>query len=311
MVAAINAFADVSDSVLAVDGTTFYSVRSRFSGYTLGRFTVSCDSTADLPTDTANIAANSVGMWADSVAALIEAEGDLTDSVTAHDSATYVLVTSLFSSETFGGRFTVKQTGTGDNNGQDTASHAGLATLALISDSLVSALTDSTTLATFLDVVDDDTGFTVTSFSAGWAFLAFLADSATDTVHTQLNVTSRSVATGSFDIGRVIFNDWHGTSLDGQFILKASDSTGIGVGLSDSGYLWLSHKTTYGDSSLADSAFAASLPCTLSVSIADAEGNNVVFGDKLTLSWRISDTASDTTSWPISFDIDYDYTLKD
>lgn len=316
LVDSINNTTNLKDSVLAVDGTTFFSIRSKFATYSLARFTVGADSTWDQPGDTATISANSVAMFCDSVAALIEAEGDLTDSVTAHDSGTYVLVTSLFGGDTFGGRFTVKQTGTADNNGQDTASHATLATIAMVCDSLVSALTDS--IATYVTVVDDDTGFTATAVNEGWAFLVYLGDTATDTVHTQLNVTSYSTFQDTIDIGRTIFDSWHATSIDGRFILSAAADVGdvdtdtiLGIGKADSGYLILCYSTNWGALSVAAADTSATLPCTLAVSVADAEGNNVVFKNEVVLIWRVADTASDTTGMTIDFDIDFDYTLKD
>jgi len=312
MVLAINAKVNLTDSVLAVDGTTFYSVRSMFSGYSLARFTVTCDSTADLPADTANIAANSVAMFCDSVAQLINDEAVLTDTVTAHDSATYVLVFSNFSHNNLGGRWTIKQTGTADNNGQDTATGGRIATILMVIDSMVAAINGTVTLTDTVTAANDgDTVYTLTTDMKGWATYVNVGDTAQDTTLITANATSNSVGTGTIDIGRTIWSDGHATSIRGRFILEASDSTGLGIGLSDSGYIWLNYLTTYGDSTLVDSAFRAALPCTLSVSVADAIGNNVVFGDKLTLSWRVSDTSSDTSALTIPFDITYDYTLKD
>lgn len=123
--------------------------------------------------------------------------------------------------------------------------------------------------------------------------------------------TSPSSLQDTIDFGRVIFRDWHATSLDAEFTLNASATTTGGVGLTDSGYLWLYHKTARGDYVLADSAFTDSLPVTLTVLIPDAIGNNTVFRDKFALVWRVWDTTSSAAVSVVPYDIDFDYTLKD
>lgn len=304
MAAAIEALADLTDSVTGADGTTNYTVTSLFAELNVANFTLGTD-TACTATITAN---NSVAMYCDSIAALIEAEANLTDTVTAHDSGTYVLVSALWSHNNLGGRFTVKQT-----SNQDTATGGRIATVLMVIDSMVAAINGTATLVDSVTAANDgDTVYTVTSWSGGWGTYIGIGDTAQDTALITANATSNSILQDTLEnIGRTIFSDWHATSIDGRFVLGASDSTGLGIGLSDSGYLWLYYVTTRGEYSLADSAFRAALPCTLSVEVADAEGNNVVFADNLALVWRVSDTASDTTRLTIPFDITYDYTLKD
>lgn len=233
----------------------------------------------------------------------------MSDSVLAQDSVSYIKLVSKFGQQRLEGSARwILVLGDSLTEG-DSVPTLTIAAICDTMSSLINAngvLTDSLTAAN-----DGDSVYTVTGDRPGWDIYTATGDTAQDTSLVVAAVTSNSVATGSFDLGRVIYADWHGTSIKGRFILKPSDSTGLGVGLSDSGYLRLYHEATYGDSTLAATDSAASLPCTLSVSIADAAGNNVVFYDKLTLSWRITDTASDTSSWPITYEIDYDYTLKE
>ena len=91
-----------------------------------------------------------------------------------------------------------------------------------------------------------------------------------------------------------------------RIILKPSATTAHGMGLSDSGYLWL--YTVFADEyHLLGCDTQAALPCTLRLPYAGPPADSL-FKEKLALEYRIVDTLSDF-SQRAEYDIDINYIL--
>jgi hypothetical protein len=311
LVDSINAVAGMTDSVLAEDSTANGNIK------VIGKFaTDNLEGGArwQLRVTGSEIAIGdstitTVAMWADSIAALIEAETNLTDSVTAHDSATYVLITSLFSSDTYGGRWTLKSSA----GNQDTASHASITTIAMVVDSMVATANGVDSIAAHYTAANDgDTVWTITALKKGLNFTLDIADTSQDSSTIQDTVTSRSGNTDTIKhIVGLHRRDLHAGGLYMTVILKPSADTGDGgIGKDDSAVIWVytvfDDQSTTGQYFLLDSSVSEGLPDTLRISIPrDSAGVDTLFKDWLAIVYRLDDSTTDTTFWP-SYDVQID-----
>lgn len=236
----------------------------------------------------------------DSLVSKINQATNLKDSVVAAsvDDTTFS-ITSKFGQETFTDRWTTKV-----NSVLDTATYT-ITTPAMVCDSMAAYINAGQGLVTAAN--SGDTIISLTANTAGLAYTIAAGDTSIDTSLGTANTNSWSSNQDTLLFQRV---DWGARSLSSRFIIGASADTMNGVGKSDSGYLWLYHVWNDIDYVLAGSTAVATVPCTLSVNIADAAGNDTVFKEKLALVYRIADTCS-TKDTTITYTIDEDYLLKD
>lgn len=235
---------------------------------------------------------------------------DLEDSVVAHDSVTYVKVISLFSEVTFGGRWELQfdVTSTGD---LDTAST--ITTPEMAGDSLAAALNAAApTIYNAVPPLVTDS-FYIIARDAGKPFTLIFGDTVTDNGDTatfQVNVTSWSSKTDTIESLLSLVGRRYEPSLYPEIIkltLKASSTTDAGIGLSDSGYLWL--YTVFDDEyHLLAADTADSLPFTLRQPYTGSEADSL-FKPKLALVWRIADTSTSEVVGSIRYDLDLTYLL--
>jgi hypothetical protein len=249
---------------------------------------------------------------------MINLKAVLTDSVTAEDSVTYIKLVSNFSGGQFAGRWSMIMVVAGGTGTLDSAAHASQATVAMICDTMVAKINADAGLDSFMTAADATTSYTVTSDDAGVLFFgasfggtgaSLTADSLQDTTHTQANVTSQSSYQDTIDLISLIYDDFDMAGYQLVAILDSSTTVAQGLGLSDSGYLWLytTRRIGYGSDSvemfLLDSAVANSLPLRLECKVgADTTGGGVdpdtLFKERFQLVYRVTDTASDTVMNP-------------
>jgi len=179
--------------------------------------------------------------------------------------------------------------------------------VAMVCDSMAAAVNLSA-CSTYVTAYDSTTFWIAVSDDPGLAFDVFLADTASDTTTTQANVTSKSTSSDTLGLCPLFAGDGgHVNAMYGRFILQASHKTAQGVGLSDSGFLYLF--TEFANEYLElDSDSSSGLPCTLRVELPSAAGTDTLFKEHLYVAYRITDTASDTT-YTIPYEIDVDYLL--
>lgn len=255
----------------------------------------------------------------DSLVAQLNAVVGLTDSIDFQDSVTYIKVVSLFGQRKFTARWKCEFGITGGAGTIDTASHASLITMPMVVDSLVAAINADAGLDSFMTAANSgDTGYTITSDDKGVLFYATTvnhADTGGTLAATQANITSLSFVTDTFKLQQTVYYDRASLkSMYAVFILNASLDSLQGVGLSDSGYLWLYSAFSTNNSTieylLLDSALNNSLPCTLRYSLSsDSAFSDTIIREALYLGYRISDTASDTNLYNPSYNLNLDYNL--
>lgn len=292
------------DSVRAEDSTTYYVIRMALANHTSDHPTsIVVDTAQDTTTSTAAVTLANV---VDTLAKLIEAETNLTDSVAAEDSSTYVKINSLFGSETFGGRWDMVIT----DSSLDTASHASANTVAMTTDSMVAAVNGLDSAHYFTAANSGDTAYTVTSDDPGLTFWLAAKDTAQDTATSQGNTITVSAITDTFSLAE--FNvglcdeTFRATGVVGWIILHPCADTNQGFGDSDSAKIWL-YSIEKVDSNLVytvlDEDSCNSLPCSCRVDVIDAAANDSLFHHSMGIGYRIMDTLTDTI-------IDADYRLS-
>jgi len=295
-VAAINALAFIlPDSVRAEDSTTYFVIRPAVAMHSCNIPTsIAIDSSLDTTTSTAAVTLANV---CDTLAKLIEAETNLTDSVSATDSSTYVKITSLFGSETFGGRWSLVMT----DSSLDSASHASANTVAMTTDSMVAAINGLDSAKYFTAVNSGDTAYIVTADDIGLTFWLAAKDTAQDTSTTQGNVTSVSSVTDTFTLAEfgpsLLAQDFRGMGVQGWIILNPCADTNQGFGGSDSAKIWL-FTVEKADSNLIwtilEQDSCNSLPCSCRVDLPVAAANDTIFDRNLGIGYHIMDTLTDT-----------------
>lgn len=311
LVDSINAVGGISDSVVAHDSTANAAIKiiSKFAQVNFtgdARWTIELTGAEIAKGDSV---ITTVGMWCDSIAAFIEAETNLTDSVTGHDSATYVLITSLQGSDQYGGRWTLKSS-TGD---QDTASHASANTVAMTCDSLAAAANAIESLAVHFTAANSgDTGWTITADHKGWTVFELdiaAGDSAQDTTTTTNGKNDWSSHTDTFPVVQLNIGPDNATGMIFRAIIKASEDTLIGIGGSDSGYLTL-YTIFDGLYFALAGETVATVPCTLWYPLTTSTaGTDTLLKEKLSLVVRIADTATDSSGYWPSWETEIDYNI--
>lgn len=256
----------------------------------------------------------------DSIVARFNLVAALTDSVDAQDSGTYIKFVSLIGEGVLKGPWTMLMS----TDSTDTASAIDSVTIAMICDSMTTAINADAGLDSFMTAFDSTTFYITQSDDKGVLFYhTFLnhADTHGTLVASQANVTANSEFTDTILLIPTTnkFRD-HYTGIYGTFILDSSLQTDIGVGLSDSVQITLATGRNYRGTSLelfeldsATQAPAGSLPCTLRVSHDPAvAGADTLIKENWYLIIHVSDTANDTTNYlsKMPFWIDY-IMLKD
>lgn len=169
--------------------------------------------------------------------------------------------------------------------------------VAMVCDSMA-AYINAAACSSFVTAADSTTAYYIHSDSLGWAFDVYLADTATDSVHTVANVTSWSSVKDTFPL----FSLTHPTkycNLYGQVILPASHVTAQGYGLSDSGWIWL-YAEWEGTSHLICSTVSEGLPCTLWVNQPDTSDiADTLWKDHIHVVIEVADSATDSSMAPI------------
>jgi hypothetical protein len=240
----------------------------------------------------------------DSIVDIWNKRTNLKDSIVAQDSVTYVKLVSKFGQAKFTARWSIKMT----TDSTDTA--GAITTVGMVCDSMNAAINAalSAVLSSVIHATEDS--FLVTSDDPGLPFTVYFGDSISDngdTVHGQLNVTSYSGKTDTIkNLVGLIRSDGNLYPEIIRIVLKPCTTTAQGLGLSDSGYLWL--WTVFADEyHLLKADTCAELPCTLRLPYASVDDS--LFKQKLALGWRIADTTSDSVMIVLEYDIDVNYTL--
>ncbi len=236
----------------------------------------------------------------------------LSDSITAEDSVTYVKLVSRYSELTFDGRWSMQlgSSAGAPTDSLDTVSSV-VPTIASVIDSLVVTANAADSGANYVTASDSTTFYIIQSDDQGLNFFVqaasgFHADTL-DTTHTQLNVTSYSGKTDTIDIVGLIQRDGNLYPEYSRFILKPCTTTAAGLGLSDSGYLWL--YTVFDDEYFLIAADTCTdLPCTLRVAY-DGPVADSLFKAYLALGWRVADSSSDTVLPFLEYPIEVNYIL--
>lgn len=321
MTDSINATATLGDSVLAVDATTHYLVKpehsSRTTGYTMDFTLITCDD-QDTATDTARA---SLATFCDSITAYINATSDLTDSVEAQDSATYVKIVSLFSQETFTERWVFLLDTTAAVAGSLGTKDQTICTAAMVCDSMVVKVNADDTASVYVTAANSgDTAFTITSNDNGLGF-SYFSDDFADTVSTQGNVTSWSTNWDTLqldiplmDLGFQVTDMWL------RVTLNACSVTAQGLGNSDSCEMKLYSaigrtlaKQNGRDSVLGDTLVmirhdtGTTIPYTL---VLDTSSIETSLLERLVLEYLIADSATDSIMHNLRYHITYDVILR-
>lgn len=235
------------------------------------------------------------------------------DTIAAHDSATYIKVISKIAQIDLEGdaRWTMA---VGDSLDTTTIWTTSVAD---VCDSMTASLNASANLDSFVTAYDSTTFYIVQSDDAGVLFFVAIKDTSQDTTTSQTNVTSYSTYQDTFKVVRMVWDDFEIAGIDFWAILDSSvTTTNQGLGLSDSGYVWIyAVRNVHGNEQLTliDSAVRNALPCSLHILItADTTGGGVdpdsMWYEYWSLAYRIADTASDTVMNP-SYTIYVDYKL--
>lgn len=253
----------------------------------------------------------------DGIKALWDAFDDLDDSISCEDSGTYLKLRSLESEIDFGGRWSMQlgSSAGAPTDSLDTASVITTDTIAV--EGMAAAINLDATLAAAITASTSNDTLILTSDDAGTPFTWIGADSTGD--HTGdtntivVNVAGNSTIQDTFDLVQLIHDNYVYNQVYASFVLGASATEKQGYGLSDSGYLWL-YTVFNGVFHLLDSAVANSLPVTLTVRLPDSidisHGMDTLFKERLSLVWRVSDTASDTIM-NVTHSIEANWILKD
>ena len=317
-----NQIAGINDSIQNDDSATYILLRDSFSTETHGgRWTTVISS--DMDTTTTVI--TTVTMVVDSMVIAVNAAANVTDSVVAEDSATYYIIKNDEPQPALEGGWSVVVFGEdGDNQTVDSAQDTTTSyepSVQVICSTFAALINADAGLDSFVTAANSgDTVYTVTSDDNGVQFFLAVfgggvADSAQDTVYTQTNVTSYSAIQDTAWVGGLANS---GIAYDGiifRAIIDSIPTANQGMGLSDSGYIWL--YTTFADEwHLIAVDTQASLPCTLRyVQEKPYAGGSFPFTDtllkeELLVVWRIADSASDTTA-TLPYEIQIDYILTD
>jgi len=246
-----------------------------------------------IPEDT--VMANMIDDLVDS----LEAIAGIDDSVTVEDSVTYIKLIAKFSTDTHGGRWSLVYDGDLDTSYTRT-------TVAMWCDSFITAV-NASDAADYVTASDSTDSIYIISDDAGLDFAIYLGDSTVATDTTQLNVTSQCEQQDTLGLGPLVYRDISPNVILSKFILLPSHVTAQGAGLSDSGYLWL-YTTFDNQFFLLDSAVRNALPCTLYY--AAKPGTDTLYKEDLTLVYRVTDTASDTTM-TLPYKITADWLIRD
>lgn len=279
-----------------LDVATTYACSIGFAADTLG-----------FELDPVDIEITTLELLVDTMVYLFNNTTTLKDSILAEDSVTYIKLKSKFGQGTLTARWKVEFGTTGGAGTIDTAAGIELTTVAMVVDSLVAIINAEDSLKVYMTATNSgDTGVLITSTDPGVLFFGAVfgstdatptADSLQDTTTTQVNVASRSVATDTFQIqGAPLFiRDQEYNSLTAMFILDTPATASQGINGGDSGYIWL-YTVFNGVHFLLDSALTDDMPCTLRVALEHTAGIDTLFKEYLSLGYRISDSASDTTA---------------
>jgi len=287
----------------AVDSSTDFSIDFAFAGGDTLGFDVNIGD-----------AYVTVAKLCDTITSLINATTNLTDTVSAEDSGTYVKIISLFSEEVLTGRWSMIIDTSGGTEGiPDTASR--VFDRDEICDTLVALINGDDSAAVYLTAaVVTDTTFTVTSNDPGVP-IHVVSVTGSDTMaaaNTQNNVTSSSQVNDTlieYPIS-LTSDDFRALGMNGWIILDhySLGDTLYGVGISDSASLWLRmYRVVAGNKMYRtlDSVLCGDIPCTLHVARIPALANDTVFYEGFYINYYISDTASDVVlnrRYPIYID---------
>jgi hypothetical protein len=122
-----------------------------------------------------------------------------------------------------------------------------------------------------------------------------------------INMSDSSVSRDSMAMGIGSVAGWN--TLRGRVILNPSSTTSHGIGLDDSGYIWLyTYYVGTDDRVLLDSTAVDYLPCTLSVVVPSSVGDTLL-RNYLQLKVMVYDTTADT-NFVVVYPVDYTITLK-
>jgi len=247
----------------------------------------------------------------DSLVDSINAVVGMTDSVVAHDSTALgmIKVISKFGQQNLegGAKWSLRLTGTEIALGDSVQT-----TIAMVCDSMAAKVNSTDSVSTHVTGANDgDTVWTVTSNVKGIAFTLDVADSSSDTAYVTPNKASWSVKHDTIDLTQLYHKGRHARGLILRATIVASDTSRHGLGLLDSGYLWL--RTRFDSTYFPlDSVKANALPEVLWVVIPyDSPGVDTLLKEVLSLEYRIADSTSDTSGWRIPYNIEIDYNIID
>jgi hypothetical protein len=273
------------DPVAADTGYT-YACSVAFAGDTLG-FTYAIPETTFGTTD------SMLEMLVDEFVDSFNNVADLSDSVEAADSGTYLTVTSLFSQETFTERWVFDGANVGDS--VDTSSSV-VTTVAMVCDSMT-VYVNASALAPYLTAYDSSTYWHIVSDDKGLPFTQTVGDTTTDSSQTQANVTSWSAMTDTINLSHLIENGWKAEGVYTRIIFAASTDTSQGIGDADSVWVAYATQSWEGVYDTLGSTSQEGLPCTLLVAMSnDSTGVDTCLHKYTALLYTVKDSASDTTN---------------
>lgn len=253
----------------------------------------------------------------DSIVDIWNKATNLSDSIEAQDSGTYIKLVSLIGEGTQEGPWTLQLS----TDSLDSAGTPDSVTIAMVCDSMVATANASDTIVDYMTAVDSTTFYIIQSDDAGLLFYYTFynhADTHGTLTASQANVTSSSDLTDTLLYYPIWLADdnFRALGIHGDIVIDTSitDSANaiLGLGLADSASLWVrSYRDsggvrTYRDLDSVHGSLSDGLPVTLHISRIPAWANDTVFFDGLVISWYISDTLSDTVvtrEYPIYIDL--------
>lgn len=229
------------------------------------------------------------------------------DTVTAHDSVTYIKLVSKFSQRELEGnaRWTVKFS----DSDPKIVEGDSIPTLSVgnLCDSLVATINGEATLADTLTAVNlADTAVQITGDRKGWTINLFAGDTAQTVLETQAAKASSSRFTDTFPLFEM-YTAPAGpyTALMGDITLHASKYTGVGYGLSGSTFVRLYARSQGGTYYHIASDSAAAATATLHLA---QVANDTLWKARLAIVVTVVDSATDTAA-TANHDLDYELTV--
>ena len=218
------------------------------------------------------------------------------DTVVAQDSVTYIKIVSRFAQVELEGeaRWTMKVSAEMDTG------FTWVTTVASACDTLTAMINADATTSAQITAADSATFVFMVADTAGHGFSLIIGDTTGDSTRVTANANGASSHQDTIPIVNLWRGDKYPKGVTADFILRAWADSGRGVGLSDSGYLWLfsAHNVAGNLQYLLLAADTTNdLPCTLSYDLTvDSTGSDTTLREQLFLAYRYWDTATDSNA---------------